>query len=277
MSRPDGKRSFLGLTFTKQQRVGLVIIVVLLALVSATLVIPESSSPSDASSTSTTIAGSTTTAAPTTTTEPFDPAKLGGDARAAYELVQLGRSGQYRVRFQQSGEGMPPAVTAAFVEIWRSGALIRQDSTHTEVGGVTRSLSFGGPDGIVSCLEQPGIAMNCQQTDPRPHSGDDDFLTTIVSLLPRSTITTSDRTIAGIPGRCFLVNGGSATSERGGEICLSAAGVPLLVDVQRVTVEALEVSNTVAPSDFTPPVPVSGITTQSTTIDTVITPSSAGG
>lgn len=230
-------------------------VVIMLGLVGATLVTPRSSGgPSTTASTTTTDPTTTTTAVPTTTTV-LDPTTLGPEGQELYQLVQTGRAGQYHVRFQLSGTSLPATATSAFLDIWRSGALVRQDTRLEETSGVTHGANIGGPDGTISCQEQPGLAMACQRLSSDPLPPEDDFLSSIMQRLSQAAIEARDDEIAATPVRCFVLDGDDTVNRS--ELCLTAAGVPLRVDVVGLKADALELQGEVDPAIFEPPAPVS--------------------
>lgn len=256
---------------------GLIAVVILIGLVGATLATPNEDDSGAATTPTTAAPTSTTTTAPTTTTV-LDPATLGADGKELYALVQAGRASQYYVRFQLSGSSLPLSATSAFLEIWRAGPQLRQDTKLEEAAGVTHGANFGGPDGTVTCQEQPGLELSCRQDSTEAVSPGDDFLSSVMDRLSGAEIVGRDDTVIGLAVRCFVLDGGNATDRS--EICLTAGGVPLVVEVPGLRADALETSGTVDPGIFVPPAPVSGpseSTTLSTTLDTTVTPSTAGG
>jgi hypothetical protein len=258
---------------TKRQRVaGLVAVVILIGLVGATLAVPGDDSDG-ASSTTTAGPSTTTTTAPVTTTTVLDPSTLGPEGQELYALVQAGRGSDYYVRFQLSGSSLPIGASNAALEIWRSGPRIRQDTRLDEAAGVTHGANFGGPDGTVTCREQPGLELACRQDSTAPLPPEADFLSSIMERLSGAAIVARDDTVIGVPARCFVLD--DRTPANRSEVCLTAGGVPLVVEVPALRAEALETAGAVDPTIFVPPAPVSGpaeSTTLSTTIDTTVTP-----
>jgi len=256
---------------------GLLAAGLIIGLVGATLAIPDDKSTTE-TTTPTTSSASTSTTAPSTTTTILDPATLGADGQELYALVQAGRASDYYVRFELSGTSLPPTATSTLLEIWRSGPRLRQDTTLEDATGVTHGTNLGGPDGTVTCREQPGLEMSCRQDSTVPLPPDADFLSSIMERLSGAEIAAREDTIAGVPARCFVLDGDVAASRS--ELCLSATGVPLVVEVPGLRARATETSAAVDPAVFVPPAPVSGpseTTTLSTTIDTIITPSETTG
>jgi hypothetical protein len=256
---------------TKRRQVGgLIAAGLIIGLFAATLALPDSNT--DPNTTTTVEADSTTTTvAPTTTV--LDPANLSLAGQELYALVTAGRGSTYRVRFELTGSSLPIGATGTTLEIWRSGPQLRQDTTIEDQSGVTHGYNFGGPDGTVSCQQQPGIELTCQQSSTTPFPPENDFLSSIMGLLSEAEIVPRDDTVLDRAARCFLLDE-DIEAERA-EICLTPEGAPLIVEVPGLRADAVELTMTVDPSDFTPPAPVSGqSTTLSTTIDTVITPDS---
>jgi hypothetical protein len=238
---------------TGRQIGGVVVILIVIGVVGATLVVPTDSS----STTTTTLPpeGTTSTDPPTTTTTQLDPAKLGPEAKELYDRVQAGRAAGYHVRYQLSGTALPQSASAATLEIWRSGPRIRQDTRLEGAEGTTHGANLGGPDGTVTCQEQPGLAMSCQQDSTEPFPADQDFLSTVIDRIGGAEVTHRDDEVNGIAARCYELD---ASTDRRAELCLDAGGVPLVVDVAGLRAVVLEASPTVDPAVFTPPAPVSG-------------------
>jgi hypothetical protein len=245
---------------TGRQLAGVVTILIVLGVVGATLVVPTDSD----STTTTTLPpeGTTSTDPPTTTTTKLDPDQLGPEARELYDRVQAGRAAGYHVRYQLSGTALPQTASAATLEIWRSGARIRQDTRLDGPDGTTHGANLGGPDGTVTCQEQPGLAMSCQQDSTEPFPADQDFLSTVLDRISEAQVTHRDDEVIGTQARCYELD---ASTDRRAELCLDGGGIPLVVDVAGLRAVALEASPTVDPAVFTPPAPVSGPSTEPST------------
>jgi hypothetical protein len=249
----------LKLHLTGRQVAGMVTILIVLGVVGATLVVPTDNS----STTTTTLPpeGTTSTEAPTTTTTKLDPSKLDSEAKALYDHVQAGRAAGYHVRYQLSGTSLPQTASSATLEIWRSGPRIRQDTVLQGEDGTTHGANLGGPDGTVTCQEQPGLAMSCQQDSTEPFPADQDFLSTLIDRISVAKVTHRDDEVNGTKATCYELD---ATTDNKAELCLDAAGVPLVVDVAGLRAVVLEASPIVDPAVFTPPAPVSGPSTATT-------------
>jgi hypothetical protein len=264
LNRASGRRRVAGLLAA-----GLVI-----GVVGATLALPDDVADT---TTPTTVPATTSTTAPTTTTTILDPATLNADGQELYALVQAGRASEYYVRFDLSGSSLPPSATSTSLEIWRSGPRLRQDTTLEDATGITHGINLGGPDGTITCREQPGLEVSCRQDSTTPLPPDADFLSSIMERLSGAEIVTREDSIAGVPARCFVLDGDVAANRS--EVCLSATGVPLVVEVPGLRARANETTTAVDPAVFVPPAPVSGpseTTTLSTTIDTIVTPTTTG-
>lgn len=230
------------------------ILMAIFALLAGTLAF--SSSNSSSTSASTTSLGATTTTAPATTTT-LNPATLSPVGQELYALIQTGRAGKYHARYALTGSGVPPTATAATLEVWRDGGRVRQETRLEQPSGASHTINIGGPEGTISCNEQPGITLACQQVSKDPLKPDDDFLAAITDRLsPTATIDVRDDTIGSAAVRCYVVNAADATNKA--EVCLDAAGVPLRLDSGGLNAVLDARDDAVDPSLFLPPAPVSG-------------------
>ena len=256
----------------KRVRLGaLIAAFIIIGLVGATLAIPSDDTRN--TTTETSEPADTSTTEPSTTTTVLDPSRLGPEGQEVYALVQAGRASDYYVRFDLSGANLPPSATSTSLEIWRSGPRLRQDTDLVDATGTTHGSNLGGPDGTITCRQQPGLELTCRQETTTPLPADADFLSSIMERLGGAEIVARDDTIVGVAVRCFVLDGDTEANRS--EVCLSATGVPLLVEVPGLRARAEETRNDpVDPAVFVPPAPVSGeSTTLSTTIDTIVTPS----
>jgi hypothetical protein len=182
----------------------------------------------------------------------LDPSTLSPVGQELLALVTAGRSARFHAVYELTGDELPQNLTSpATLEVWRSSSSIRQDSEIVEARGATRRVGIGTPEGTVSCQEAPDVPLQCQQVSTDPVDPTDDFVAQAIDSLGSAEVTVRDETIDGYSARCYVL----LSEGKRQELCLTPAGVPLLIDTDGLRGELSSLSETFDDSVFVPPAP----------------------
>lgn len=225
---------------------------------------PPAASPSGGGGAPAAGSPAATTAAPTTAPAPAAttaPAASGGNFA---DLVRGSRNVSYKATYKMSGSSKGQAFNGEQT-MYMKPPKMRMDITLPQgPGGSSMFMLENGNymcaalAGTQNCLKLPGTQG--LGTANQGAAAQDEMTTK-----PENFETTSagNRTIAGQTGQCFNVKPKQAGSFDTALFCITSNGIPLLTQVKSsdtdITMEATNVSTTVADADFQLPAPVTEI------------------
>ena len=145
--------------------------------------------------------------APTKRSEGVAGQQAGGDAalspegRELAELLGKGLSGTYHARYQSSMADPRSAGTQVVMDIWRKGALGRQEVAVQAQGARSRTATFLLPPQAVECSQVGEKPWSCKPPTEAPSPEPPEVQ--VRKTLAFAAITARDERIAGLPVRCF--------------------------------------------------------------------------
>lgn len=188
--------------------------------------------------------------APATTTTTGPPIAVDGELdEGASELGGLlanGRSGTWHATYAVT----PPGAAAdegEELEVWRSGARVREDSVVGSGAEAVHTVGIRDGDRNVRCQRRGSAPWACAPIEAG-ELAQGDLLAALVGELAGQTVTPRDDTVGGEPARCFAIG---ATDL--GEMCVSAEGIPLRIARGGATIELVHLERAVDDSVFQPP------------------------
>lgn len=174
----------------------------------------------------------------TTVAELTDP-----DAKELIALADRGRGATVHARYRVAA-GPGPELA---LEFWRRGDLVRYDS---ETGGPSaeRTATFQLSEGNIGCRRAHGGAWTCTSLPAGAELGPQTLVEQLVKGLEARPVAARTAAVAGQDARCFAIDEPPA-----GEVCLTAAGVPVLVGAGDARIELVQLDDHVPDEAFVPP------------------------
>jgi hypothetical protein len=178
-------------------------------------------------------------------------AALGPQVAELVALLERGELTRYHARYRAITPEGQPAGTSMSIELWRSPPRIRQDVTVTAGGQTATSSAFLLPSGGVGCTrEGTAVAWTCTSIPKDQTTATDSLARQITQQTEAGPVTVRNTRVAGLAVRCFNL----PLSETTAEVCVTADGIPALINSGGTRIELVSLAKSVPASVFTPPV-----------------------
>ena len=178
-------------------------------------------------------------------------AALGPQVAELVSLLERGEKIEYHAKYRAVTPEGAPAGTSMSIELWRSPPRLRQDVTVTAAGETATSAAFLLPSGGVGCTrEAAGAAWTCTAIPKDQSTATESLARQITQQTGGGPVTVRDARVAGIAVQCFNLPVSEATAE----VCVTAEGIPALINSGGTRIELVSLAKDVPSQVFTPPV-----------------------
>lgn len=165
------------------------------------------------------------------------------EAQELIALADKGRSATVHASYRVAG-GSGPELG---LEFWRRGGLARYDSETRGPAG-ERTATFQLADGTIGCRRSQSGGWTCTSLPGGGELGPQALVEQLVKGLAARPVAARTAAVAGHDARCFAIDDPPA-----GEVCLTTAGVPLLVSAGDARIELIQLDDHVPDEAFVPP------------------------
>lgn len=176
-------------------------------------------------------------------------------AQELVDYLEQSRGMTFNARY--AARSSDPEISSAnlVIEVWRKPPFVRQDTSTTQQGSQTQTVTIGRTDDVVHCTREGNDPWVCRSMPRASASGFDDLLEQVRTEVAGAIVTQKSAQVAGRASSCYnVVRPGAESSE----VCVEDQGIPVRISTEgaAMKLELTSLNMRVNDSVFEPPAAV---------------------